>query len=605
MGIFCSCSKLQENSTFCKFCRTQFQGLRSQGSTFNQHKSHKNKNLHQLSENNCTNDSVVSDDTKGNCQTSLSTFCSDTALADTNGFSDQNDVIDQPADSVPVENPECKSDAEVGVSCKYSIDDFELMKIIGSGTYATVLMVQHKRSQCIYAMKVIEKECAAKNSDINWIHNEKNVFITVADCPFFVALHCCFQTTSRLFFVMEFVRGGDLLYFMRRKRRLPEDHVRFYAAEISLALNFLHTKGIIYLDLKLENVLLDHEGHIKLADYGLCKKLKWPGEKIDLFCGTPSYMAPEIIRSEPYGFSVDWWALGIILYEMLVGKCPFDIKDVPPNEYYNNITYQKILNNTLNIPEYVSGEAAWVLYGLLNKNAVDRLGCLSDIKDRLFFKSIDWKMLEQKKIRPYFIPRLISDRDLQHFDPEFTNKIIDLKPDDHYGQLSGHGFINFITMGFNGKYTVLLVEKSIYSNVVHKNSSVMADNGFKSIDVLLHKINYLVMLINSDKSTMLKNRTAAASRQIPLPTAYASTFTSNYLLDTNTVDMQSTALAIPKNKKLRQKIMKIKKNMTCRSPVLMTSASNMTLEPRKVSINTTNIIAREEHNMNLKIFKEK
>ncbi|XP_060862425.1 atypical protein kinase C-like [Metopolophium dirhodum] len=433
MGIFCSCSKLQENennlSAFCKFCQTQFGGIGWQRFKSNQCKSHKNKNLHQLDKNNCTNDSVVSDDTKGDCQTSLSTFWSDIALADTNSFSDQNDVIDQPADSVPVENPEA-GEAEVGVLCQYSIEDFELMKIIGDGTYATVFMVEHKRSQCTYAMKVIEKERAAKNIDINWVQNERNVFITVAECSFFVALHCCFQTTSQLFFVMEFVRGGDLLYFMKRKRRLTENHARFYTAEISLALNFLHTKGIIYRDLKLENVLLDHEGHIKLADYGLCTNLKWPGEKIDSLCGTANYIAPEIIRFEPYGFSVDWWALGIILYEMLVGKSPFDIKEVPPNEDYNTITFTRILYNPLSIPKYLSGEATCVLKGLLNKNAVDRLGCFGDVKDCPFFKSIDWKMLEQKKIQPNYIPQLDSDRDLTNFSSDFTDKPVHLKPDD-------------------------------------------------------------------------------------------------------------------------------------------------------------------------------
>lgn len=213
---------------------------------------------------------------------------------------------------------------EVGPQRQYSLDDFELIRVIGRGSYAKVLMVELKRTRRIYAMKVIKKALVTDDEDIDWVQTEKHVFETASNHPFLVGLHSCFQTPSRLFFVIEFVRGGDLMFHMQRQRRLPEEHARFYAAEISLALNFLHEKvitfnyyfiqdlthriiiyfqGIIYRDLKLDNVLLDHEGHIKLTDYGMCKEGIRPGDTTSTFCGTPNYIAPEILRGEDYGNS--------------------------------------------------------------------------------------------------------------------------------------------------------------------------------------------------------------------------------------------------------------------------------------------------------------
>ncbi|ROL55152.1 Protein kinase C iota type [Anabarilius grahami] len=151
------------------------------------------------------------------------------------------------------------------------LTDFDLLRVIGRGSYAKVLLVRLKKTERIYAMKVVKKELVNDDEDIDWVQTEKHVFEQASNHPFLVGLHSCFQTESRLFFVIEYVNGGDLMFHMQRQRKLPEEHARFYSAEISLALNYLHERGIIYRDLKLDNVLLESEGHIKLTDYGMCK----------------------------------------------------------------------------------------------------------------------------------------------------------------------------------------------------------------------------------------------------------------------------------------------------------------------------------------------
>ncbi|XP_076451523.1 protein kinase C iota type-like isoform X2 [Babylonia areolata] len=317
------------------------------------------------------------------------------------------------------------------------LQDFQLLRVIGRGSYAKVLQVEHKRTKRIYAMKVIKKELVNDDEDIDWVQTEKHVFETATNYPFLVGLHSCFQSESRLFFVIEFVNGGDLMFHMQRQRRLPEEHARFYSAEICLALNFLHRRGIVYRDLKLDNVLLDSDGHIKLTDYGMCKEGLLSGDKTNTFCGTPNYIAPEVLRGEDYDFSVDWWALGVLMFEMLAGRSPFDVVGNADNPDQNTEDYlfQIILEKTIRMPRSVSVKAASMLKGFLNKNPAERLGChsdsgFSDIQSHPFFRAIDWDQLEQKQISPPYKPLIRSERDLEHFDPAFTDEPVQLTPDD-------------------------------------------------------------------------------------------------------------------------------------------------------------------------------
>uniref|UniRef100_A0A8C2DKD0 protein kinase C n=1 Tax=Cyprinus carpio TaxID=7962 RepID=A0A8C2DKD0_CYPCA len=314
--------------------------------------------------------------------------------------------------------------------CGLGLGDFDLIRVIGRGSYAKVLLVRLKKNEQIYAMKVVKKELVHDDEDIDWVQTEKHVFEQASTNPFLVGLHSCFQTESRLFLVIEYVNGGDLMFHMQRQRKLPEEHARFYAAEICIALNFLHEKGIIYRDLKLDNVLLDQDGHIKITDYGMCKEGIRPGDTTSTFCGTPNYIAPEILRGEDYGiFSVDWWALGVLMFEMMAGRSPFDIitdnPDMNTEEYlfqgeeilFPNIfhTFSQIsFLNTLHFSSLI----CWLNTGF------------TDIKSHTFFRSIDWDQLEQKQVTPPFKPQITDDYGLDNFDTQFTNEPVQLTPDD-------------------------------------------------------------------------------------------------------------------------------------------------------------------------------
>lgn len=416
---------------FCAFCQDRIWGLGRQGFKCIQCKLLVHKKCHKLVQKPCSNEHVdpieVKDDANG--ESTLGRASSVRSRADV-----EPPLPETPPAPAPA--PPRADELEPGSQRQYSLDDFELIRVIGRGSYAKVLMVELKRTKRVYAMKVIKKALVTDDEDIDWVQTEKHVFETASNHPFLVGLHSCFQTPSRLFFVIEFVRGGDLMFHMQRQRRLPEEHARFYAAEISLALHFLHERGVIYRDLKLDNVLLDHEGHIKLTDYGMCKEGVRPGDTTSTFCGTPNYIAPEILRGEEYGFSVDWWALGVLTYEMLAGRSPFDIAQAADNPDQNTEDYlfQVILEKTIRIPRSLSVKAASVLKGFLNKNPAERLGCgdsgFLDIVSHPFFKSIEWEMLEQKQVVPPFKPRLEGERDLANFPPEFTDEPVHLTPDN-------------------------------------------------------------------------------------------------------------------------------------------------------------------------------
>ena len=207
------------------------------------------------------------------------------------------------------------------VDANVTLSDFVIKSVIGRGSFGKVFLVQKRGTNNVYAMKSLRKDVIIEYDQVESTRLEKDILLQ-ADHPFLVGMSYVFQTEQKIFFVMRFVRGGELFMHLRQVTRFPEERARFYAIQVAMALGHLHSKNIIYRDLKPENILMDEDGYICLTDFGLAKVLEGNAQAFS-FCGTPDYLAPEILVERGHSFPVDWWALGILTYEMIVGFPPF------------------------------------------------------------------------------------------------------------------------------------------------------------------------------------------------------------------------------------------------------------------------------------------
>eukprot|EP00127_Corallochytrium_limacisporum_P002308 Clim_evm96s109 gene=Clim_evmTU96s109 len=292
---------------------------------------------------------------------------------------------------------------------KISVDSFELLRTIGIGTFGRVILAQEKKYGGYFAVKMMHKEHIVRMKQVEHFNSERKLLSTIRS-PFIVRMFANFQDSQRLYFVLEYVAGGELFTHLRRAGRFLPNVARFYIAELTSALDSLHSQNIIYRDLKPENLLLDFRGHVKITDFGFAKHVV---DRTWTLCGTPEYLAPEIIQSQGHGKAVDWWALGILTYEMLVGYPPF----VDSNTFR---IYEKILSAPVSFPSHIEETSKQFISELLTRDPTQRIGALvdgvDDVKQHPFFGGLDWRMVDEQQLRPPIVPRLDSPGDASNYD---------------------------------------------------------------------------------------------------------------------------------------------------------------------------------------------
>ncbi|MCJ1261593.1 Serine/threonine kinase [Lobaria immixta] len=330
--------------------------------------------------------------------------------------------VDRPSSNQPLMRPPVEPKeppSQQGAGRRIGLEHFNFLAVLGKGNFGKVMLAETKATKKLYAIKVLKKEFIIENDEVESTKSEKRVFLIANKerHPFLLNLHACFQTETRVYFVMEYISGGDLMLHIQRGQ-FGTKRAQFYAAEVCLALKYFHENGVIYRDLKLDNILLTLDGHIKIADYGLCKEEMWYGSSTSTFCGTPEFMAPEILLDKKYGRAVDWWAFGVLIYQMLLQQSPFRGDD--EDEIYDAILADEPL-----YPIHMPRDSVSILQKLLTREPELRLGSgptdAQEIMSHSFFRNVNWDDFRDKKVPPPFQPQIKDPTDTSNFDPEFTS----------------------------------------------------------------------------------------------------------------------------------------------------------------------------------------
>ncbi|XP_007469109.1 PREDICTED: serine/threonine-protein kinase N1 isoform X2 [Lipotes vexillifer] len=307
-----------------------------------------------------------------------------------------------------------------------TLEDFQFLAVLGRGHFGKVLLSEFRPSGELFAIKALKKGDIVARDEVESLMCEKRILaaVTSAGHPFLVNLFGCFQTAEHVCFVMEYSAGGDLMLHIHSDV-FSEPRAVFYSACVVLGLQFLHEHKIVYRDLKLDNLLLDTEGYVKIADFGLCKEGMGYGDRTSTFCGTPEFLAPEVLTDTSYTRAVDWWGLGVLLYEMLVGESPFPGDD-------EEEVFDSIVNDEVRYPRFLSAEAIGIMRRLLRRNPERRLGSserdAEDVKKQPFFRTLGWDALLARRLPPPFVPTLAGRTDVSNFDEEFTGEAPTLSP---------------------------------------------------------------------------------------------------------------------------------------------------------------------------------
>lgn len=348
--------------------------------------------------------------------------------------------------------------AENSAKNKMRLSDFVLIQTVGKGSFGKVIQVKKKDSNKVFAMKVLKKEQVIKRKQFEHTMAERRILEEI-DHPFIVSLRFAFQTTQKLYMIFDYFNGGELFHYLSKGGKFGEERSRLYAAEIALGLEHIHSLSIIYRDLKPENLLLDADGHIRITDFGLSKE-NVVDDTVKSFCGTPEYLAPEVLKRHKYGKAVDWWSLGTLLYEMISGLPPFYDRN-------RDKMYKKILTAELLFPSYMTPEARSICRGMLQREPQQRLGYkgAQEVKSHPFFSSLNWDDVYHKRVEPPFKPTVSGDDDTRNVDKQFTSIPAAVTPTPANAQLSQAvkteftGFTYTATNVFDGeRYSVSFTE---------------------------------------------------------------------------------------------------------------------------------------------------